>query len=245
MLYSHVLITRPGPQATDLADAVSRMGMVPLQARVFQFMPGFPGLDFNLAWKRGDRQLAIFSSTRAVEFGLRHLPAGFLEDTEIAAIGPATADALEAAGYTVSIIPENGYNSEALLGHPALCENAGTAIIFAAPGGRQALFEGLQELGWHVSFAHVYRAVPLEAGEDIERAIAESSSLLSVWTSANALKQLFSSLGETARDKVSQGDFLVTSERLAEIAGDYSQARVYVTDGPGNEAIERRILQLI
>lgn len=245
MVYSHVLISRPGPEAVELADMVERSGLVPVQMPAFRFEPGFPGLDFNNAWLAGKRRLVIFSSTRAVEFGLRQLPAGYLDEVEIAAIGPATANALESAGHTVSIVPEAAYNSEALLEHPALRNNPGKALIFAAPGGRLTLYSSLQNLGWKVEFAHIYRAVPLEADAAEVEKILQGKKILSVHTSANALKQLSDSLQPQAWEKVCQGDFLVTSARLGKIARDYAAGQVYVTDGPGNKAIMERIQKLI
>jgi uroporphyrinogen-III synthase len=245
MAYSHLLISRPVPEASELATLANAAGLVAIQIPAFSFEPEFPGLDFNAAWVPDVRRLAIFSSTRAVEFGLRQLPAGFFETVEIAAIGPATADALESAGHAVSIVPGQGYNSESLLEHPALATEPGHALIFAAPGGRQALFTGLQNLGWSVVFAHVYRAAPLDPDPEAISDIMASKAILSVWTSANALRHLSAKIDKKAWKMISRGDFLVTSPRLGKIAAGYTDSQVIVTDGPGNEAIARSILQLI
>jgi uroporphyrinogen-III synthase len=245
MDYSHVLISRPGPEAAKLAETIEGTGLIALCMPVFRFEPGFPGIDFSKAWQPGERRLVIFSSTRAVEFGLRQLPAGYLDGVEIAAIGPATANALESAGHTVSIVPDTGFNSEALLEHPALVSNPGKALIFAAPGGRLTLFSRLQKLGWAVEFAHVYRAVPLEPAVKAVEEILQSRKVLSVWTSANALEHLMDSLDPAARERVFRGDFVVTSARLGEIARGFTAGQIHVTDGPGNKAIRECILQLI
>lgn len=245
MAYSHLLISRPGPEAAELATAAEAAGLRAIQLPAFSFEPGYPGLDFSAAWTSGKRRLAIFSSTRAVEFGLRQLPAGFLDGVEIAAIGPATADALESAGLSVSVIPASGYNSEALLAHSELVDEPGHALIFAAPGGRQALIQGLQALGWQTEFAHVYRTIPLEPDPSAVTAIKNSEHILSIWTSANAVRYLSGSLDVTAWDKVARGDFIVTSARLGEIAFEYAKGQIFVTDGPGNAAIMQTILKLI
>ena len=192
MAFSHVLITRPEPQASDLAQWLQGISLVPVLMPAFRFEPGFPGLEFNRAWnspeRPGNRRLAIFSSPRAVEFGLRQLPAGFLDNVEIAAIGPATANLLESAGHSVSILPATEFNSESLLQHPSLAAEPGQALIFTAPGGRQRLFSGLTELRWRAQFAYVYQAIPLEPSRAGVDAILDAGKLLSVWTSANALK---------------------------------------------------------
>ena len=97
-----------------------------------------------------------------MEFGLRQLPSGFLDKVEIAAIGPATADVLERVVSLVSILPASGFSSEELLRQPQLTADPGQALVFTAPGGRQALQKGLKNLGWKVFVAYVYRRVPLD-----------------------------------------------------------------------------------
>jgi uroporphyrinogen-III synthase len=245
MDFSHVLISRPTPEAAELADLVRNAGLIPVCVPAFEFEPGFSGVDFNKAWEDEDRKLAIFCSPRAVEFGLRQLPAGFLDHIEIAAIGPATADLLEAGGHSVTIIPEIEFNSESLLDHPALNETPGKALIFAAPGGRQLLSSGLVERHWIVEFAHVYRAVPLVPEAEILEPLQNSSGVISVWTSGNALAHLADTLDSEIWGRVLNGAFVLSSERLAEIAKSHSPASLHVTDGPGNHAIMRCILQLI
>jgi len=245
MAYSHVLITRPEPEGALLAGMLEGLGPEPVLLPAYRFEPAHPGFDFNSCWHPGRRRLAVFSSTRAVEFGLRQLPAGFLDGAEIAAIGPATGDALEAAGLDVTILPRGEFNSESLLRQPALNERPGCALIFAAPGGRKALLDGLGDRGWDARFAHVYQAVPVPPPPAALEAIRAGRSILSVWTSANALRQLAESLEGADWDKVLRGDFVVTSERLAGIARETARGRVFVTEGPGNEAIRDRIRQLI
>ena len=46
---------------------------------------------------------------------------------------------------------------------PALAAGPGTAVIFCAPGGRDALASGLRGKGWEVLEAMVYERVPLPA----------------------------------------------------------------------------------
>ena len=248
MAFSHVLITRPGPEAAELAQWLRGTPQKPIMMPAFRFEPGFPGLDFGRAWhsnrQAGNRRMVIFCSPRAVEFGLRQLPAGFLDSVEIAAIGPATANFLESAGHAVSMLPAKAFNSESLLQHPSLASKPGQALIFSAPGGRQRLFSGLEQLGWRTHFAHVYQAIPLAPDQAAVKAILEAMTLLSIWTSANSLEQLSGSIESGAWEKVLQGEFLVSSDRLGKIARRYTAGQIHVTDGPGNEALMAAILSL-
>ena len=237
MAKTTVLITRPEAEATALAAILKRRGMQTVNMPAFRFEPGLSKLNFSNAWNNGDRRLAIFSSPRAVEFGLQQLPPGFLADVEIAAIGPATRERLETAGHKVAIVPESEFNSESLLKHPALVSNPGKAVIFAAPGGRQRLFLGLAALGWKTQFAYVYRAVPLQPGKQETQTLLQAEHILSLWTSSNAMDHLAGHLDSIAWDHICAGDFVVTSERLAKIASHYCKGRITVSDGPGNDAL--------
>ena len=132
-----------------------------------------------------------------------------------------------------------------MLRHPGVKEQPGCALIFAAMGGRRKLHDGLREIGWEVQFAYVYQAVPVPPPASALKAIDAATRILSVWTSANALKQLAGSLEGAAWKAICRGDFLVTSQRLAAIARKSAQGQVFTTDGPGNEAIRDRVRQLI
>ena len=93
----HVLITRPDPEACQLALLAEQNGLQPIVLPAMAFRPRAAGMEFDRFWKPGVRKLAIFCSPRAVDFGVRVLPAGFLDGVELAAIGPASANRLEAA----------------------------------------------------------------------------------------------------------------------------------------------------
>jgi len=211
----------------------------------YRFEPEFPGFDFADAWGAGNRRLAVFSSTRAVEFGLRQLPAGFLDGVQLAAIGPATANALDSAGYAVSVLPAGGFTSEALLNEPQLACDPGDAMIFAAPGGRVKLRQGLEELGWDVRMAYVYRRVELDVPDEQARALAGADGIISAWTSASAVQVLLEKLPEAAWEKICGGRCVATSQRLKARLAAGGARSIHVTDGPGNDAISACILHLI
>jgi uroporphyrinogen-III synthase len=243
--FTHVLITRPAPESGQLAERLSGTGLEVVELPAYRFEPALPGFDLARAWRPKARRLAIFSSTRAVEFGLRQLPAGFLDGVEVAAIGPATANALAAAGHPASIVPEQGFTSEDLLGHPDLATAAGVALIFAAPGGRQTLRKALAARGWSVRVATVYRRVELEPGAAQVDMLERAGRLVSVWTSASAMQILQARLPAAAWRNICQGVCVTTSKRLRDRLKAAGAAAVQVTEGPGNEAILDGILQLI
>ncbi|NNE06571.1 MAG: uroporphyrinogen-III synthase [Xanthomonadales bacterium] len=244
MSSTQVLITRPEPDATLLAGEVEKHGLQPIASPAMAFKPRAAGLDFDCFWQPGLRKLAVFCSPRAVTLGLRQLPAGFLEGAELAAIGPASADQLEAAGLVADILPDRPYNSESMLAHRAISANPGQALLLTAPGGRQRLREGLQDLGWKVTFAFVYETVLLPPGPVVERRVQDSDDIISIWTSARALSHMAASMAPGAWKKVSSGILIVNSDRLARQARAQCSGEVVVAAGPGNDAIMAALLEL-
>ena len=121
-----VLITRPSHQAASLGRLFEAEGA----AAVF-----FPAIEIRpLADARTSAarlgclehfELIIFSSANAVRFGAALLDQR--RDLPLAAIGPATARALNQAGYRVSVQPPEGFDSESLLRHPRLRAGRGPA----------------------------------------------------------------------------------------------------------------------
>lgn len=101
----------------------------------------------------------IFSSANAVRFGAALLDQQ--RDLCLAAIGPATARALNQAGYRVAVQPQESFDSEALLRHPRLEHPAGRRILLIKGAhGRPFLERELALRGARVVAADVYRRVP-------------------------------------------------------------------------------------
>src|ERR1700735_5764272 len=98
----------------------------------------------------------LFTSANAVRFGVTFLDQK--RDLTLAAIGPATARALNQAGYRVSVQSEEGFDSEGLLKHPKLHAVAGSRILLVKGNdGRDLLERELARRGAPVSLAEVSR----------------------------------------------------------------------------------------
>ena len=105
--------------------------------------------------------LIIFSSSNAVRFGAMLLEQK--RDLPLAAIGPATARALNHAGYRVAVQPTEGFDSESLLRHPKLNAVAGARVLLVkGSGGRELLQGELTRRGADVAIANVYRREPAQ-----------------------------------------------------------------------------------
>lgn len=241
----HVLISRPAIEAAELADIIRTPGCIPLVLPAFGFSASGERVTPDAEWRSARVRLAVFTSPRAVTFGVPACEPGLLEDSMIAAIGPATARALEAAGLPVSVRTRGRSDSESLLSSPDLPSIAGVALIFAAPGGRDALQEGLQRLGWEVRVALVYRRCEVSLPPAVVDELSGAGSLASVWTSGNALRRLLGELPEAAVQKILRAPMVVASRRLASIAEHAGARNVHLARGADNASLASVIRQLV
>ncbi len=191
------------------------------------------------------RKLAVFTSPRAVRFGMKHIPAAEKDDLEFAAIGNATRARLEALGCDVQLRPASGFTSEDLLRVPGLAREPGLAIIFCAPGGRETLALGLEALGWKVVKALVYERVVLQPDAGHIDAINNADDMVTVWTSISALELAHEQLPVPAWDRVLCTPALVISQRIQHHLQQLGAGRVELADGPGNTDLLGSILRLV
>jgi uroporphyrinogen-III synthase len=152
-----VLVTRPQQQAAPLCRLLEARGAGTHRFPAIEIKPLTDWRD--LAARLGplaDFDLIIFSSANAVRFG-----AVLLEqkrDLNMAVIGPATARALNQAGYRAAVQAGDGSDSESLLRHPTLHSMAGKRVLLIkGVGGRELLQSELTRRGAHVTIADVYR----------------------------------------------------------------------------------------
>jgi uroporphyrinogen-III synthase len=254
MAFTHVFISRPRKESQELASMLTPMGLKPVIQPAFNYFPldarASQTKKFEEMENAGTDALVIFTSPRAVVHGLSQLPQKLLFQARVAAIGPATAKALGDAGIRVTITPHTGYTSEALLDtlseeNPNRIAEASCAFIIAAPGGRKKLLDSLARQGWKAMLIKVYKSQPAELDKQVLSALKEASGVLSVWTSANAMKGLSQRLPPATWFQLCQGDWLVISERLRRLARAYGPERIHLCAGPGNKDLLNSIRGLI
>ena len=231
--FSHALASRPEPQQSELVEALASLGLEVISLPVLRFEAG--RTESNL-WARAGGALLIFTSPRAVHFGLAALGGGIPDGARAAAIGPATHAELERHGIASQQASGSRHDSEALL---ATLDEAtpGRALIFAAPGGRKALEHGLTERGWEVSVEPVYRRVLLPPDPVEAERLADAEGVLSLWTSATAMNQVLEGLSTRLLTPVLRGTAIVVSERLAKLARERGFGVVIVAAGASNPAL--------
>ena len=163
-------------------------------------------------------EVIIFTSANAVRFGASLLDQK--RDLTLAAMGPATARALNQAGYRVAIQPTANFDSQTLLLHPRLEHPAGRRIlIIKGRDGRPFLGQELVSRGAQVESAEVYQRVPAAPSVGVIAALQDSFADGAVQvitaTSMEIADNLLKIATPALRDEFEHVHWLVPGERVA------------------------------
>jgi len=229
---------------------IEKTGAKAVRFPVIEILPGRDqALIRQLISRLGQFDIAIFISSNAVRFTM-----GLLQDQcsrpkglHIAAIGRATAVALEQSGWGADLVPESTFNSEALLDMPQLQDVTGrNIIIFRGEGGRELLGDTLVKRGARVEYANVYRrALP---GLDTKEALQpwmQADNRAVIVTSQEGLDNLVTLLDAEARKHLRQTPMIVISERMLDKTREHGiHAPVVVAGQASDEAILEALVEL-
>ncbi|HEX7374208.1 MAG TPA: uroporphyrinogen-III synthase [Steroidobacteraceae bacterium] len=180
----------------------------------------------------------IYTSANAVEASLAQLPPP--GRCRVAAVGRATARALEAHGVVVHALPEGRSDTEGLLALPVFASVRGRRILIVrGVGGRQLLREQLQARGAVVNVAEVYRrgaarADPAALAALTSALAAATSRVVVVVTSVEVLDGLLGLLPPDLAQQVRDCTLLLPGTRVAYAAGE-RQWRGRVLTSPSAE----------
>jgi len=119
---------------------------------------------------RSDADYAILTSKTGAELADEGEWAS--GDAAVCAIGESTAEALEAAGYGVDVVPA-AFSSQGLVDRLAAEVDGARVEVARSDHGSAVLLEGLQEAGAYVHETILYALVrPAGAGAAVEAAVA-------------------------------------------------------------------------
>lgn len=232
-----VLVTRPRAQATDLIAVIKNKGGEAICFPVIEIKPHDEVDIRSAAASLPQADIVIFVSSNAVLHGL-----AFAEGALKAAIGPATAAALQAAGQHTDISPADGFDSESLLKEPALHDVGGKHVrIIRGREGRELLAETLRERGAIVDYLSVYeRVLPrISAGQLLEVETAWLAGRINaiIIMSVETLNNLLSVLPKTLVDDLVNVPLVTPAARVIKEALDRFPACRPVL-APGTQATE-------
>ena len=235
-----VLVTRPRTQADELVTAIEKAGGSAFCFPVLDIAP----LDENVVSANAATlpkpDIVIFVSQNAVEYGLKYSAGG-----QIAAIGPATAAAIAAAGRVAEIQPAGGFDSEHLLAEPAFGDVAGKQIrIIRGSAGRELLAGELASRGANVNYLSVYeRRLPKTSAQtlaDLELRWRQGHINVVIVMSVQSFRNLVELLPAWCETQLELTPLVTPAARvLKDVLDRYPAARPILASGPrANEMVE-------
>ncbi len=237
-----VLVTRPHGQQEPLVSTLAEAGARILSFPVIEVVPRARAVIETEAASLDAADISIFVSANAVEHG-----ADFGMG-RIAAIGPATARALEAAGKTVDLRAESGFSSEDLLGVDELHKVSGKTVrIIRGSRGRELLAQTLASRGASVQYLGVYdRRLPAYANSEIERLEEHWRSGdidVIVVMSVESFDNLVKLLPDNIVPELNEARLVTPTKRvLKEIEERFPGADVSLAEAPDADAIVEAVI---
>jgi uroporphyrinogen III methyltransferase/synthase len=156
-----VVVTRAPAQAGPLAQALRWAGARVLEVPVIEIadVPEEAASLVRAAESVGEYRWLVFTSANAVERFVALLPdLRVLAGCRIAAVGRATAAALEAERLVPDLVPERA-SADGLVEAMPSAKGNGRALFVKAAGAGEALAAGLAAKGWRVDQVVAYRTV--------------------------------------------------------------------------------------
>jgi len=163
-----VVVTRSGPRARGLVDALERAGATVLELPLTrQVDPSDGGAALRAAAAEvQENRWVVLTSVNAVERFVAELrDARALGPVLVAAVGPATADALRMAGVEPDLVPAE-HSARGLVEEFPPSDGAGRRVLFpCADLSPDTILEGLGHKGWEVRRVEAYRTVARSSPE--------------------------------------------------------------------------------
>jgi uroporphyrinogen-III synthase len=159
-----VLVTRPAEQADGLCRLIEEAGGEAIACPLLEIAPSVRLAEARKKFAALDEtDWLVFVSANAVRYAQTLWDDGIMRISarpRIAAIGRATAKAVDEAGFRAAAVAPPPFDSEALLTLDEFRDVAGQRILLVrGEGGRGLLAETLRARGAQVEIAEVYRRV--------------------------------------------------------------------------------------
>lgn len=196
-----VLITRPEGQAEGFAQKLKALGAEPVVLPAIELLPpeDWTPVDRALsALAEGSYDWVVFTSANGVRFALARLrevglEMGIFGRTKLAAIGPATAQALRREGLEVAFMPQQ-FIAEAIA--EGLDAQGQRVLLLRADIARGELHELLRAQGAHVEEVAVYRTRPARLALELLREVLQRVDVVT-FTSSSTVHALMDALRDS------------------------------------------------
>jgi len=224
-----ILVTRARQQASALAEELETLGANVIRIPAIEIKPlaSYDGLDAALH-RVAEYDWLVFTSANAVAVFAARMTALQVEPSKnlrVAAIGPATANALREFGFADVLMPENSV-AEGLAEALRNKVHGKRVLLVRAKLARDVLPESLRSFGASVKIADAYEnVVPAESVQAIKAVFNDTAQCphAITFTSSSTTQNFFALLAEAGINSLSQKTILasigpITSATLLELA---------------------------
>jgi len=247
-----VVVTRAREQASTLVAQLSQSGARVIQCPTIRIAPleDHAALDGALA-QFAQYDWVIFTSSNGVEHFFRRLDAcghdaRLLGKAQIAAIGPATNDALKQHGLRADLIPATSI-SESVADALIQRSPAAKVLLIRATKGREVLQQQLTAAGWQVDTIPVYQTVADTGNADeVRRLLSEGAIDWVTFTSSSTVTHFVNAIGSDAI-KAHRATFQVAciGPITAKTAAENDLVADIVTSGSGTEELAAELCRAV
>jgi uroporphyrinogen III methyltransferase/synthase len=207
-----ILVTRSREQASDLSERLRELGGIPLEFPTIEVIPPEKWDDVDHCSSRiMTYDWIIFTSVNGVKFFLdRFFALGLdvrdLKGPRICAIGPRTAEALQALKLKVDFIPSE-YRAECIFeGLKRESLNGKKILIPRARVARDVLPEELRKAGALVDIVETYRTVRPEGQvENIHDLLTKKAVAALTFTSSSTVSHFVEMMGTKDAKELTSG----------------------------------------
>ncbi|MCL5291622.1 MAG: uroporphyrinogen-III synthase [Actinobacteria bacterium] len=196
LLGKRVLVTRAKNQASALSEALRKEGALPIEFPLIKTVPpkSYRALDDAIGRLPEGYDWLIFTSANAVRCFMERLhkvgkDALSLAGVSAAAIGPATATALENLDIDVDYLPKDAVAESVVEGFAEMGVEGKRFLIPRAEVAREIIPEKLAEMGALVEVVDAYRTVLDDsAGGKLRELFEEGKIDIITFTSSSTVK---------------------------------------------------------
>ena len=245
-----IAVTRPVAQADKLTGLITACGGNPISFPLLAIDPltHYSAFEQQLI-KLRHFDWAICISSNAVQQALPRLldRLGAVPDQlRFAAVGPTTASELARFGIDDVLVPDTGFDSEALLALPQMQQVASQHfMIFRGVGGRETLAETLRSRGALVDYAECYRRVNPQHDASVLTRLWQNRALHAiVVTSSEAMRHLLQLADDGKAPWLREVVLCVSHARIAELPRRLGLC-VEVAEMPGDDSLLQCLTQAL
>jgi uroporphyrinogen III methyltransferase/synthase len=197
-----ILVTRAREQASDLSERVRDLGGIPIEFPTIEVIPPESWADADhCAAQMAVYDWVIFTSANGVKFFLERIFAlghdiRDLKGPRICAIGPKTAEALDALKVKVDLVPSE-YRAESIFEGLKKEDLKGKRLLIPrARLARDVLPQELRKTGASVDVVEVYQTIrPAGNAEEVKRLLRNKSISAITFTSSSTVSNFADLVG--------------------------------------------------